>query len=193
MFMKDFTRLASNFTPADLIAAPVTSGMVAGTLVEAATGWVAVETLRLGDRVQSLDGGLVKVLGLDRRVLHPAAEQPLLWVPGGAFGACSDLRLLPGQHLAVETRDTDDLYALIPALALEGRQGVRRLHPTTRIDVITPLFAAEEVIWANTGLRIHCPSIATGAGRRPGSDFLPRLDLLAARGELARQDRAAAA
>lgn len=190
MFMKDFTRSATDLNAATLIAAPVISGLLVGTRVETANGWLRVEHLRLGDRVQGLDGGLVRILALDRRILNPAAELPLLAVPGGAYGACSDLRLLPGQHLAMATAGqvggSDDLFALIPALALEGRHGVTRCQPIQPVEVITPLFATEEVIWANTGLLLHCPSVATGAGRKPAGDFFPRLDVMAARGWLAK-------
>jgi len=197
MFMKDFTRSVANFTPASQIAAPVLSGLLAGTRVETAAGWTGVEDLRIGDLVQSLDGGLVRILALDRRTLHPAADQPVLVVPGGTHGACSDLLLLPGQHLARETAGrvggTDDLYALFPALALDGRQGVIRRKLTRRLTVITPLFATEEVIWANTGVLLHCPSIAAGAGRRPVGDFFPRLNLQAARTWLTSAEAVAAA
>ena len=63
MFMQNFVRVATEFTgvvrqqPA-VIRGPVFGGIVAGTLVEGARDWVAVETLRIGAKVQTPDGGL---------------------------------------------------------------------------------------------------------------------------------------
>ena len=197
MFMKDFTRTAHSVIAAELLTLPVTSGILAGTMVETATGWRGVETLRMGDRVQSLDGGLAKVLGVDRRTLRAEMGQALIAVPGGAFDACSDLQVLPGQHLLLDTLGDkalpDDAFALIPALALEGCDGCTRRHAVRDIEVITPMFATEEIIWANSGLLIHCPGIATGAGHRPASDFFPRLDVMQARALLARRSALLAA
>jgi len=189
MFMKDFARTALNVTAAELLTQPVTSGILAGTLVETADGWRGAETLRMGDLVQSFDGGLAKVLAVDRRTLRPEMAQSLIAMPGGTLDTCCDLQLLPGQHLLVDTLGCpalpDDAFALIPALALEGRMGCTRRYGLRDVEVITPMFATEEVLWANSGLLIHCPGIAYGAGRRPDSDFFPRLDVPTARALLA--------
>jgi len=197
MFMKDFTRSAHTVIAAELLMAPVTTGVLAGTLVETARGWQPVEQVRMGDGVQTLDGGLAKVLGVDRRILRPDMGQAVVSVPGGAFDACSDLQVLPGQHLLLDTLGDagfpDDAFVLIPALALEGRAGCSRRFALREIEVITPMFASEELVWANSGLLIHCPGIAEGAGRRPASDFFPRLDLTDARALLARREALLAA
>ena len=193
MFMKDFTRTTHTAVAADLLTQPVISGILAGTLVETTNGWRRVETLRMGDQVQSFDGGLVKVLAVDRRTLRPELAQGLLTVPGGVLDNCADLHLLPGQHLLIETMGCtglpDAAYALIPALALQGRMGCTRRHALSQIEVVTPMFATEEILWANSGLLIHCPGIADGAGQLPDSDFFPRLDLPAARDLLAHRER----
>lgn len=197
MFMKDFTRTAHTAIAADLLTRPVTSGLIAGTLLETATGWRGVETLRMGDLVHSFDGGLVKVLAIDRRSLLPEVGQTVVAVPGGVLDACSDLALLPGQHLLIDTLGDaslpDDAFALIPAQALEGRCGCTRRYMMRQTDVITPLFADEEILWAHSGVMIHCPGIATGAGRRPASEFFPRLDVPAARALLRRRETRLAA
>jgi hypothetical protein len=191
MFMKDFTRTAHAAIAAELLARPVSGGILAGTLLETATGWRGVETLRMGDLVQSFDGGLAKVLAVQRRTLRPEMGQAVIAVPGGVLDTCADLQLLPGQHLLVDTCGDeflpDDAFALIPALALEGRQGCTRRYALRDIEVITPMFASEEILWANSGLLIHSPGIADGADARPASDFFPRLDVAAARALLARR------
>jgi len=197
MFMKDFTRTARSTLAAEMLCQPVTTGILAGTLVETARGWTPVETLRMGDLVHTLDGGAAKVLSLDRRVMRPEMGQAMISVPGGAFDACSDLNLLPGQHLLLDTLNDpafpDDAFVLIPALALDGRAGCGRRYPLKTMEVITPMFAEEEAVWAQSGVLLHCPGIAQGAGQRPVSDFFPRLDMVAARALLARREVALAA
>ena len=192
MFMNDFTRFATEISlvaprVTAVIPAPVVTGIVAGTLVETALGWRDVATLRIGDVVQTLDGGLARIHGLDRRVLQPAAETALIHVPGGCHDACSDLWLVPGQHLLIDTLEDAAIgapFALVPALALTSDPRVRRDFPTKPVEVITPLFADEEVVFANSGVLIHCPGVMDGAGRYPENSFVPRLDMLAARGFL---------
>ncbi len=189
MFMNDFTSYATEFSlvaprVSAVIAAPVVTGIVAGTLLETGLGWRDVATLRIGDAVQTLDGGLARIHGLDRRILQPAAETALILVPGGCHDACSDLWLVPGQHLLIDTLEDASIgapFALVPALALTTDALVRRDFPTHPVEVITPLFADEEVVFANSGVLIHCPGVMDGAGRYPENSFFPRLDTLAAR------------
>ena len=194
MFMQDFTRsaAAATITPVALLMAPATSGFTAGTLVETASGWQPVETLTLGARVQTLDGGLTRVLGIDRRILRPETATALIRLQGGSHDACSDLALMPGQHLLIDTLGDaeypDAVAVLIPAAALIGRHGANRLYPARPLEIITPMFAQEEVVWANSGVLLHCPAITTGADQHPGADFFTRLDCAAARTLLARRD-----
>lgn len=195
MFMKDFTRLATEITLVgtrlpDSVPAQVTTGIVAGTLIEAAQGWCKVESLRIGDAVQTLDGGLARILGIDRRCLWPAAETALIHVPGGSHDACSDLLLVPGQHVLIDTLDDAAIgapFALVPAMALTADRLVRRHFPSGPVEVITPLFADEEVVFANSGVLLHCPGVVDGAGRLPESSFFLRLDRVAARAFLQRR------
>ena len=185
MFMQDFAKLTMDSAlvmhrqPA-VIPAPVIGGIVAGTLVEAARGWVAVETLRIGDKVQTLDGGLARVQALDRRNLSQAAESPLIHVPGGNYDACSDLMLVPGQHVLMDTLGDAAFgsapYALVPAVALTYDPRIRRGRPDLTVEVVTPMFADEEIIFANSGVLLHCPGVMDGAGRYPDDSFFPRLD-----------------
>jgi hypothetical protein len=165
-------------------------GIVAGTLVEGEKGWIAAEALRVGDRLQTLDGGLARIHGLDRRMLAAQVETSLIHVPGGVFDACHDLWLVPGQHVLIDTvQDSDHTapYVLVPAIALTSDPGIRHSFPSTAVEVITPLFADEEIIFANSGVLLHCPSVIDGAGRYPDDSFFPRLDAATARGFLQRR------
>jgi hypothetical protein len=183
MFMQDFSRdsaaTATAVFPHQRLVASVTTGLIAGTLVETKTGWQPVETLAIGDAVQTLDGGLARILALDRRAFRPEPETAPLLIPGGSFDACSDLLVLPGQHLLLDTLDdtaTDAAFAMLPALALQGRGGVKRHATEGTLHIITPLFADEEVIYANSGVLLHCPGVTDGANRYPDNSFFQRLD-----------------
>ncbi len=194
MFMQDLSRQAAAtatavFPPQRLVT-PVTTGLIAGTLVETKTGWQPVETLTIGDALQTLDGGLARILALDRRAFRPEPETAPLLIPGGSFDACSDLLLLPGQHLLLDTLDdttTDAPFAMIPALALQGRGGVNRHFTAETLHILTPLFADEEVIYANSGVLLHCPGLLDGANSFPDNSFFPRLDAACARAFLTRR------
>ena len=187
MFNKEFPRFGVNK------ARPVTAGIMAGTLVEGATGWMPVENLRIGDGVHSYDGGLARILGLDRQWIAPAVGAYILHMPGGAMDNCSDLNMLPGQNLLVDTLGDDsfpdDLAVLIPAAALEGMYGTSRIRIEKSIEVITPRFADDEAIFANSGTLLHCPSIRQTEAQ-PSSSFFRQLDLTEGRAFLAGTNRA---
>lgn len=169
------------------------SGLIAGTLVECANGWVPVEDLRIGDSVQSYDGGLVRVVGLDRTWLPSGVAAFALHVPGGVLDNCSDLMLLPAQNVLMDTLGyigfPDDIAVLIPALALEGVLGTRRVKIEKSLEVITPRFADDEAIFANSGALLHVAGIRQTADE-PASAFFRQLDLVEAQAFLADTYRA---
>jgi hypothetical protein len=170
MFIKDISRKER----------AVTSGLIAGTLVEGVRGWVAVEDLRIGDGVQSYDGGLARVVGLDRDWITTAVGAYVLHLPGGALDNCGDLMLLPEQNVLVDTLGDaglpDDLVVLVPAAALESLFRATRVRIEKSLEVITPRFADDEAVFANSGTLLHCPGIRQTAGQ-PASEFFTQLDL----------------
>ncbi len=159
-------------------AAP--SGLIAGTLVEGPKGWLPVENLRIGDALQSYDGGLARVLGLDRQWISSKRGDHLVHLPGGALDNCCDLMLLPGQNLLIDMLNDGALpnaiVALIPAVALDGWLGAHCVPFERPIEVITPRFADDEAIFANSGTLLHCPGIRQQAGE-PVSEFFTMLDI----------------
>lgn len=152
MLLSHHTAFA-RFAPVDLPLA----GMTSGTLLETTQGWAPVEQLRAGDRVATGDGGFRAVLAIESR---DQEDTPLWHVPGGTFGACSNLLLTEGQYLAVGGRDCRRLFGLptvlVPAGALAGFKGARRIGPA-QVRTYAPRFTTEELVWAQTGLRILCP------------------------------------
>lgn len=182
-----FTRPAT--PPANTVTAPLISGLVAGTMVDTQRGWIPAEDLRLGDRLQTFDGGACCVLALNRN--WTAAHSHVIRVPGGVLDTCTDLTLLPGQLVLIDTMgDTllpDAALVLIPATALTGWRGTVRMTINDPIEITTPMFAAEEAIFANTGAMVRCPPVTHRADQPIVSDFT-RLDLLQAWALLARLD-----
>ncbi len=153
------------------------AGLVAGTLVETAVGWRQVELLRVGDHVQTFDGGLRQLRRVERSYYgsdhggYALAE--VLHVPGGALDNCEDMFVMPDQMLMITSEVAADLLGtpsvLVPATALIGYRGITQQQPQGLIEAITLGFDDEEVIYANSGLLAHC---ATGAK----SDFFTTLD-----------------
>ncbi len=167
MFMQDATRFA--FDTATLIkteTSPAT-GLTADTLVETNTGWKVAAALRIGTGVHTLEGGLRTVLALDCRLA--TAGSTVVRLPGGSFDNCSDLDLLPEQDVVLDRRN--GLLARIPARMLAGHRGARLIRLERALDIVTPLFAEDEVIWTNSGTRLYCAGIG---GQAVG--FIPRLD-----------------
>ncbi|MEO6299510.1 MAG: Hint domain-containing protein [Paracoccaceae bacterium] len=190
-FVSTITKL-NLVEPSLWVASPVhvTSGIVAGTLVEGAQGWCPVETLKVGDRVQTLDGGLARILDIDRHTLQLEPELSLILVPGGCHDSCSDLLLVPGQHVIIDADAEDDFgaaFALLPAVALMSDPLVRRHFPTGPLEIVTLLFADEEVVYANSGMLLHCPGVKDVAGCHPDNSFFPRLDVVDSREFLQRR------
>lgn len=146
------------------------SGLIAGTLVETATGWRRVEMLRVGDHVQTYDGGLRQLRQIDRAYYGVADGayplQGVLHVPAGALDNCDDVLVMPEQMLLIESQVAADLLGelsvLIPATALEGFRGIKRHAPKGLIEAVTLNFDDEEVVYANSGLLVHCATKVSG-------------------------------
>lgn len=146
------------------------AGLIAGTLVETATGWRPVEMLRVGDHVQTYDGGLRQLRQIDRAYYGVADGayplQGILHVPAGALDNCDDVVVMPEQMLLIESQVAADLLGelsvLIPASALVGFRGITRHAPKGLIEAVTLNFEDEEVVYANSGLLVHCATKASG-------------------------------
>jgi hypothetical protein len=186
MFLKDFTRSATpdNITP--VLPARTVSGLTGGTLVETTSGWCAAADLRIGQRVQTLDGGAALILGLDRR---PVRDLRAIHIPGGLADTCCDLILPRDQYLLTDTLRDDTLpdldLVLIPASAWASQPTVQETRFTG--ELVTPLFADEEILWANSGALLHCPAITTGPNRLPLEGFFMALPEADARALLSRR------
>lgn len=190
MFMQD----ARSFTAAEKItlalhatgAAPVAGapGLLAGSLVETMSGWRPVESLTRGMRVATYDGGFCPLLRVERRHLWPVAGAHLIHVPGGALDNCSDFALMPGQQVLIASDIAeavlDSAAVLVPAATLVGYRGIARQPLSRPTEVLSLIFASEEIVYVNSGALIHCaadgtPEHAAGLDRRQGAAFFESL------------------
>ncbi|MEM8656027.1 MAG: Hint domain-containing protein [Pseudomonadota bacterium] len=144
----------------------VTRGLLAGTRVATSMGWRAVEALAAGDMVLTFDAGVQPLVEV-RREMFWTADAPVpvayesVFVPAGTLGNSDDLELLPDQGVLVESDAACDAYgdpfAVVSAKSLEGYRGIRRVAPRTQIEVVTLVFADEQVVYAEGGALLHCP------------------------------------
>lgn len=190
MFMQD----ARSFATAEKItlalhgfaAAPATGapGILAGSLVETEAGWRPVETLGIGHRVATYDGGFCPLVRVERRHLWPVAGAHLIHVPGGALDNCSDLALMPGQQVLIASDIAeavlDRAAVLVPAAALIGYRGIARQPLCRPAEVLSLIFASEEIVYVNSGALIHCaadgvPEPAVALDRRQAGGFFETL------------------
>ncbi len=144
-----------------------TSGLLSGTRVATAAGWRAVEEIVPGDKVLTFDGGMQEVQSVNRSrawavpASCPRDEWPLL-VPQGALGNREPVYLLAQQIVLVESDTAEEMFgdpfALIPAAAMEGVRGIKRVNPQQILEVVRIEFAQDQVVFANIGALFFCPS-----------------------------------
>lgn len=148
--------------------AGLASGLVAGTLVATAMGWRPAEAIAQGDLVLTFDRGMqpvravTKGLHWDNETACPKALWPLT-VPAGALGNQQPMTLLPEQCAMVESDTADilfgDPFSLVSASDLDGFRGIERSESTRLLDVIQLHFDGDEVVFANAGALLLCPSL----------------------------------
>ena len=142
-------------------------GLVAGTRIGTSMGWRAVEALAPGDMVLMFDNGLKPLVEVRRETfwLSDAAmgDTAMVFVPAGAMGNTVDVMLLPEQGVLIESEAACDAhgdpFAVIKARALDGFRGICRVPPQPQLEIITLVFANEEVIYAEGGILLHCPRV----------------------------------
>ncbi|MEM6305263.1 MAG: Hint domain-containing protein [Pseudomonadota bacterium] len=143
-----------------------TMGLMAGTRVASNLGWRSVDALAAGDMVLTFDNGMQELLEVRRQTfwLDAPHSDPSLWpvtVPAGALDNRTELTLLPDQGVLVESDAAADAFgdpfAVVPAHALDGVRGIYRAAPQQQVELITLIFAAEEVIYVEGGALVHCP------------------------------------
>lgn len=165
---KQPTRRAVEMTGAyDGAMATLSHGLMAGTRVASNLGWRAIEAVAVGDKVLTFDHGMQVVTEVRRAHMWLDAPETAetLWpvvIPVDALGNREELVLLPDQGVMIESDVANDMhgdpFAILTAHSLVGLRGIRRRQPMQRVELIAVYFAHDEVIYAEGGALIHCPS-----------------------------------
>lgn len=163
-------------------AVPMPNGIAAATLVETAQGWRAAGTLRPGDRLATWDGGWRPLLSVRAERLQPWGAEALIRVPGGTLDTCGTVWLRAGQHVLIRAPQAaavlDAEAVLVPAAALTGHRGIAAVPRVAALNVVTLHFAEEEMIFAASGLCLHCAAEDGPAPEtREACGYVPVLDL----------------
>lgn len=146
-----------------------TQGIIAGTRVASNLGWRAAEALAPGDKVLTFDNGMQTLVEVRREVVWiDALSIPMrhwsIHVPAGALNNRCDLTMMPEQGIVVESdvadEATGDPFAVLDAQDLVGLRGIRRVEPAAYLEVVTLVFAEEQVVYAEGGTMVHCPASA---------------------------------
>jgi hypothetical protein len=144
-----------------------TQGLMAGTKVASNLGWRAIEALAVGDSVLTFDHGMQPITEIRRRSfwLDAPDTNPAGWpviVPVGALDNRQEMTLLADQGVMVECDAAADAFGdpfvVVPALALDGVRGIQRAAPAQQVELIAIYFEHAQVIHADGGALIHCPT-----------------------------------
>jgi hypothetical protein len=131
-----------------------------GTRLLTPAGWRRVEALRPGDTVSTAEGGTARILWCGARRIRPAeiAADPQRWpveiAPGALGPGCPERRIvLSAQHRvlvagALALRLNGGAEGLVPAQALCGLPGIRRILPEATFTYHHILCASHEVLIA---------------------------------------------
>ncbi len=148
-------------------ATGVLTGLSVDTKVASSMGWRKVEALTEGDKVLTFDAGMQPISKITRQPLWngdgpcPQRFWPLE-VAAGALGNRDIMTLLPNQSVMIESDAAEEIYGdpftLIPAAALEGVNGIRRVEPEQGFEVFTLHFESDQVVFGNSGALFFCPS-----------------------------------
>jgi len=158
-----------------------------GALIETKDGPIAVENLRVGQKVLTRDNGFQRIRWIGRRVLgaqdlavNPALH-PVL-IRKGALGdglPTADLRVSPQHRMLLSGPRADFLFGesevLAAALHLVGQPGIERA-PCDSVTYLHLMFDAHEIILADSA---WTESFQPGQGTLTGLDGAQRAELFA--------------
>ena len=155
---------------AELSVPPVSvgqGGFLSGTHVASNLGWRPVEALCAGDKVLTFDHGMQTVVEMVRESVQLEAgeidsSRCPMHIPRDALNNRVPMWLMPDQGVLMESDLIEDHqgdpFAVVPASTLEGYRGICRLHPDNHLQLITPRFEQDEVIYLEAGLLGYCPA-----------------------------------
>lgn len=140
-------------------------GFFATTRIATPHGWRQASSLTVGDPVLTHDTGLQPIAAIRHMELGAelSAEDPSDWplfVPAGSVGNTSDVIVMPGQYLLIESRLAERLlgtaHVMIRAADMDSARGVFRVAPSDQASVMRFVFRDEQVIMGAGGALFAC-------------------------------------
>lgn len=142
-------------------------GLLAGTHVASNLGWRPVEALAVGDQVLTFDHGMQPITSLYRETLVTGnrAQSSLrapMHIPADALYNRAPMWVMPDQGVLIESniveRQFGDPFVVVPACTLDGYHGITRVLPGSRMELVLPRFADDQVIYVEAGAMGYCPA-----------------------------------
>jgi len=125
---------------------------VAGTRIETADGLRDISTLVPGDRVKTLDQGLMPVRWVGQRVVDGTGQFAPIRFSAGSFGARSDIFVSPQHRILISDWRSQFFFGedevLVPAKALIDGHAVRCV-PRPEVTYVHLLFDDHQIVCAN--------------------------------------------
>ncbi|MEZ5778405.1 MAG: Hint domain-containing protein [Paracoccaceae bacterium] len=122
-----------------------------GTMIETPSGEVAIEALRAGDNVKTLDHGAQTIRWIGSRTVAAIGRLAPVLIPAGAFGNRRALKVSPQHRMLFSGWRTQLLFGeadvLIPAKFLVDGKTIREV-PGGEVEYFHILFDRHEVIFA---------------------------------------------
>lgn len=130
---------------------PVFPCFAKGTLIETNTGPVAIDTLRTGDLVRTMDSGLQPIRWIGQRRINGLVDMAPILIKAGALGNYRDLRVSPQHRMLVNDWRSEMYFGepqmLVAAKHLINDKSIRRA-PCDQITYVHMSFDKHEVVFA---------------------------------------------
>lgn len=141
------SRFVSGSTPK-----PVLGGLAKGTLIETAKGRMPVESLSPGDRILTLDNGMVPIRGIGCRIAENHAPISAVSLPTGTMGNLRPLTVTPDYRILINSPLAEtycgDRQVFVEAFEV-ARAGKAETVQCDELTVYQILLDRHDVIFAN--------------------------------------------
>lgn len=151
-------------------------GLLEGRRVATQSGWRPVETLKPGDMVLTFDSGMKPLAGcIANRVGSDPRTGQASWglaVPKGVLGNRRGMTLLPNQLVLLDCTYGEtqygDPFVLVPAVFLDGYQGISRVPLDSDRRSYMLAFDDEEIAHIDGTALLACHTARPGTRRTRG-------------------------
>lgn len=163
------------------------AGIRGGAKIATPQGWTAVGDLKVGDEVETLDGGVDQIIKIDRfdmnrddHVLRPATWH--MFFPVGAIGNAHEVLVSARQMLLLQSdafvEECGARRALLQASDFFGMFGAFRVIPEGDLSLTVLTCKNPAVLIGKEGVMYHCAGLdntSIPSDRTPAVSMYPKL------------------